>query len=84
MIMMSTVKLCTYTINVSLSWNVCFGVEISLSKLKYVTLLRIFLQLYLYKWGKRYKNSTNLSIIVVSKYNYSSVWVKKYKLEYVF
>ena len=84
MIMMSTVKLCTYTINVSLSWNMCFGAELSLSKLKYVTLLRIFLQLYLYKWGKIYKNSTNLSIIVVSKYNYSSVWVKKYKLEYIF
>lgn len=61
----------------------CFGVELSLSKLKYITLLRIFLQLYLYKWGKRYKNSTNLSIVVISKYNYSSVWVKKYIYKYI-
>ena len=77
-------KLCTHTINVSLSWNIYFGVELSLSKLKYITLLRIFLQLYLYKWEKGYKNSTNWSNIVVSKYNYSSVWVKKDKLEYIF
>lgn len=42
MIMMSTIKLCTYIIIVSLSWNICFGVELSLSKLKYITSLEYF------------------------------------------